>query len=737
MPITRVLDESTGIMHKFDVPEKATPQEIEAFAAESIAASKKTIGEKQASELKLTENQARAAGAVSSIPFGKDIAATVGTAIYGGAAPDVPFWTKQEQAKRFLDEAAKQGLEQQPGSYLTGAVLGGVPVGMAIPSSVYSGPTALTRLVKSGAVGGTIGALLGGGEGVELKERIPNAIQQGTYGTIGGTILSPVIDVIGTGARAVPGLAKRAMSIFSPNKQPMQNVNIAIEPIGQSTGQQIAQNLKDVAPQAPLSQEIIPLTRGQALQGAPGKIGEAQRMQALEYGAQAGMHGPEAQQLALEARQLQSGAAKNVLESTAGGALTDTIAQETAAQLKNRLSQSYNAAKARTTAAYKTVGELSQDQPLQIAGDYVRDNVVGAVKDWARKGSSGRPWDLSRSDMGEAKKLYNQAASMGDMKKISAVNFFRMEDWRGRVSQAISAAPPGSPSKAFLSGMLDRYDRTMGQLPREAIKNGDEAIIKAMETARGARKEQGVLFERSKLVKDVLLNDDMTQEQLGNTLTSLGPKTGVYIRDMLRTTKDPVEKESLRQDLKKAIIGSVYAKALSSEVMQGSTVAGGIEKMISFDKLATNLDKMMKNQTLVKNVLTKEEAATLENARRAATLIKSIPPGSKNYSNTAYTILNALSGFSTVARTANVAGIGLGSAVESVAKSTAVKELKDSLAPVIQGLKDENGVIINLGNKYGRSIIMAEQATGAPVEYVTMPDGKTIPRITVNPIKKP
>ena len=68
----------------------------------------------------------------------------------------------------------------------------------------------------------------------------------------------------------------------------------------------------------------------------------------------------------------------------------------------------------------------------------------------------------------------------------------------------------------------------------------------------------------------------------------------------------------------------------------------------------------------------------------AASLIKSQKPGTKNYSNTAYTLLNAMQRMSPSLTSANILGIGAGSAVKSMAQAGAENELAQSIAPVLR-----------------------------------------------------
>lgn len=704
MPIAKVQGPDNKV-YRFEVPEGATPQEIEAFAQETIG----NAQPEQPAQQTVTPTQAFTAGMVKGIPFGADITSAVAAGLYDGDKPGT-FSEKMQAEKAKFENIARQGAEQHPYLNIAGNLTTGIPAGIALtPAKALQGASVAARAVKGGIAGGAFGALYGAGEGDSLNERAANSIYGGVLGVpigVGGSLLA---DTVGLGYKATRGLAQKAASLFKGAGQPpasavnpavraQQGVAIDVQPAGIGLGD-VQDVLTNATPNAPLSMDTIPLTKGQATQNAS--------LQSLESGAAAGAYGEQAQIQALKARELQAEAARNRLEGVAQTDLLPETAVDTSASLIKTLQGSYAAAKARTNAAYKKVGDLSQDAPLQIAADYVRDAVVPSIKDWARKGSSGRPWDLMSADMANAKRLYDQAAKIGDMKKLTGVNFFRMEDWRGRVSQGIANSKTPA-EKAFLSGLLQRYDTAMGQLPREAIKSGDDAILTAMETARGARKAQGVLFERSKLVKSILENENLTNEQFANTLNSLGDRTGSYVRDILKTAANNPEKQAaLRLQIKQSIMGSILNKSMSAEVSEQALKSGNVQNMISFDKLATNLEKFTKNKTLFNNVIPdKTEQAAVLDILHKSKLIKSAKPGSKNYSNTAYTLLNILSQVSPALKSANVFGVGAGSALKAMGESGAELELNQALAPVLKGVMQEhNGVLTNFSEKYGRQVI--------------------------------
>lgn len=663
----------------------------------------------------LSGAQPYAAGAIMGIPMGADIAGAV--AALGMPQEGQPPWgnfsERQAAAKQFFEQKATQGIEESPAATITGMVGTGLGTALLTPAKLLQGPSVMSRAVKGAGVGAGYGALYGLGEGESLDERMGNAISGAVTGGAFGAIGNTAADIIGAGVRGGRSLAQRAAALSNKIRRPEPNIVV------QGTAEQLAPDLIQGAvqlpvpqPSAPMSMERIPLTKGQATQNA--------KQQSLEFGALGGAYGDEARALAEEARVLQSQSAKDALSGIAGTELTQETASQASSNLVGNLKKAYASSKAKTNAAYKKVGELSQDAPLVIGADYVRDGIVPSLKDWARKGSNGLPWDLGSADMSNAKRLYDQAAQFSDMKKLSGVNFNRMEHWRGRVSQGIANSKTPS-EKAFLGGLLERYDTAMKTLPREAIKSGDENIIKAFENARYARKEQGVLFERSKLVKDVLQNDDLTNEQFANVLTSMGPKSGSYVRDILRTAaNDPTRQQALQGQIKQSILGNILNRSLSAEVKAGGTVEGGIEKIVSFDRLSTELGKLIKNKTLFEKAIPDPvERKTIQEIYNASSLIKSVKPGTKNYSNTAYVLYDFLKTISPSLASANVFGIGAGTSLKAMGQAGAANEVRQSLEPVLKGvLTEHTGAITNFGQKYGRQTMVGAAGTANRIEEI-------------------
>lgn len=640
-------------------------------------------------KMDLSATQAGIAQFVNMVPFGADAFGAMGAAIYGQDDPR-PFSEKKADEKAMIEEAGRQSFVQHPVASTVGAIAGAVAPALMIPAKALQGASVMHRAGKGAMVAGGLGAAHGAGQGNTLDDRVTNAITSGVLSAPFGAGASVSADVVGRAFNAgAPRMGRYANKIYEKTK----------EVLGGSRGQAgqqgsgVVQGTRGVN-NPPTSGQGIPLTQGQLTQSP--------KQQALEYGAQAGIYGDDAQRLALETREIQSEAAKAALGNPSVNASTDM-----AESISQTLKGAYQSAKAKTNAAYRQVGEATQDDPLMVAGTYVRETMFPQMRDWLRKGDNGIGFDLNATGWNEAKRLYQQAETIGSAEKINSINFSRMEFWRAKLSNRI-ANTTDPAEKKFLGGLMERYDAFMKALPREAIKSGDDAIVDMMRSAQGLRREQGVLFEKSRLVKDILQNDSLTYEQLGNTLTSLGPKTGSYVRDVLRTAKDPAVKEGLRADLRQGVMGSVLNRSLSSEI---SASTQGVERMVSFDKLSTNLEKLLKNQSLVNEIIPdKAEQAALFEIYKQVQRIKSVKPGTRNYSNTAYTMLNFLRHVSPAAEKASLPLIGsLGGGLERWGQGGAALEIQQSLAPVLKGVSEEMKTpMVSLGEKYGRQILIGD-----------------------------
>jgi len=622
-------------------------------------------------------------GAARGAPFGTDIQAFV----QGGFSPD-RFPEEKKDVMQQLD-VAREMYPMTTGAGEIGATLG---TAFLTPAKVLQGASMASRAIKAGALGGALGFGYGAQEGDTIGERVGQGIKQGVIDAPMAAGGSVALDVLMGGAKAAAPGVSSAINRFTK--------------FGQTSGNMAEQSLRTGADinQALQQGRQIPLTKGQALQDP--------RMQALEYGSQAGQYGEEAQKIALQGRELQSDAAKQALSRVAGDEITETTSFTAAENILSDLKDAYKKAKQNTSKEYEALGELS-DQPLRIGAEYIKEGIIPSIKQWARKGTSGTGFDLIAPGMENARRLYNQASNFGDFNKITSVNLNKMEQWRGRVSQGIANAKEPS-ERAFLSGMLQRYDDAMSVLPREAIKSGDERILRQLETARGARATQGRLFERNKLVADILEKDSITNEQFANLIFGKGKAINKDAALRLESIQFALKDKSpeVTEQLKKGMYSNILKNSLSSELKTG----GAAEELISFNKLASNLNELVtENPTLFKKLHpTTEERQAVLGLLEDVKKVKSVQPGSKNYSNTAYTLINALREVSPGMSAFNVPLVGSPTSIlKEMAQEGATTELKQSLNEVLKMTLDElNEGAFNFAEKYGRRSISAIAPSG-------------------------
>jgi hypothetical protein len=141
----------------------------------------------------LPQTKAQSAGQgaadIGGMGFADELAAPIGAMISGDPYSDV------------LNEMRSQGAgaqEQNPGSYLTGQVGGGIAQAVAggLPALLRGGQTMLGRVLAGMGVGGASGATHGAGTGTDTQSRLKNAAIEGGIGTaVGGAL-----PAIGAGA---------------------------------------------------------------------------------------------------------------------------------------------------------------------------------------------------------------------------------------------------------------------------------------------------------------------------------------------------------------------------------------------------------------------------------------------------------------------------------------------------------------------------------------------------------
>lgn len=544
----------------------------------------------------------------------------------------------------------------------------GVAPGMQKGITDFAAKGFLPSLATSSGVGALSGGVYGFGEGEGSGKA--RAAQAADMGLLGG-----VFGVAGNMAgRAVGSLTERAMKAYAPKAAEQ----IAAPKVGETISRS-PNPLKVDATITPGA--MIPLTKGQATQNP--------QLQALENMARSGGLDETSQAAMLKSDYAQQDAIRKVAEKAAGGALNE----DGLAQAGNVLKQGYKGIKVQVSKAYENADAL---RTVFVDKKPLAEAFAPRIRDITYK--SG--FDIT--DMTPAtQKLISQVEDIKDP-KVTAVNLEKMAFWRRKLGNQIETSKDAfgkmTPEGAMLSKVAGEYDNFMAKLPEGALKAGDEDVLKTFQNANQMRRKQGVLFERNKVVSNIVKNDELTNEELANMVLTGSPKgqnvnsgAGRDIRAMKRAAGDS------SGELLDGIRRGTFARILKNST-EPTQMAGTNIEMISPAKLVKHLDNILGNKSFMGEVFDEGQRKTIQSLRNDVAKIRSTQPGARNYSNTAYTLMNYLGklplGLSSIKGVAELA-------LKPVAQKSARDTLHKDLASTIGEVQSE---LVGKSKLYGAGI---------------------------------
>ena len=156
------------------------------------------------------------------------------------------------------------------------------------------------------------------------------------------------------------------------------------------------------------------------------------------------------------------------------------------------------------------------------------------------------------------------------------------------------------------------------------------------------RRRMGVLFERDKVVSNIVKNEELTNEELANIVLTgsarsenLNAGVGRTVKAMKRAAGDNAP--ALVDNLRRGTFARLLNKSMTNMQQAGTDV-----QMISPNKMLRELDNLAKNKTFMDEIFDDGQRKTIDALRADLRKIASDQPGARNYSNTAYTVLNAM-----------------------------------------------------------------------------------------------
>ena len=658
MPIYEVQGPDGGI-YEVEGPENATLEDLAAafdglqanleeapiqeFSAETLRGAPLTAAQGLTFGL---ADEAQAALAAPFISLGKTVMGEA-TSIPDAYQAGLEIARQQEQATRDYSPSLATGLEVA--GAMTGAVAG-TPANVAKGIVKYASKGIPQSLAATAGTGAATGGIYGFGIGEGgFEQRAREAVDTGLFGAVAGPV--------GAGfARAVAPLAKPFKSMSERMTQTMQK----------KYGKQLATQA---------NQPLSTLKDGSAVALTKGQASQNPAAQSLEVMAQRGALGDDAQSMALAAQAEQQRQLRGVGEALGAEEFGEEALGEAAGQLRG----AYSSIKNKVNKAYDDARII---QNVYVNKTPVSETLAPQVNAMLREMGADLS-DFSDSGLDVVKQI-TSAPEFKDP-KINGLNLEKMEFWRRRATnRANDAFKRGDNTEGrALKEIVNSYDDFMANLPEHALLSGDEAALEAINKARGLRAEQGRLFERNKVVEDIVKNKDLTNEELANLLLT-GSKRSEKINtssgELLKKMKNAVnDEEQFVNNLKKGVVSRVFDKS------EGATLVDGQLKLEP-NKLYKELSTLTRNKTFMDELFTEQEKNVMTALQEDLRKIRSVQPGADNYSNTAYALIRFFNNLP-------AGGLGLGSAskfiVEGAAEKGAKKELKENLAPVMGELFDE------------------------------------------------
>lgn len=331
---------------------------------------------------------------------------------------------------------------------------------------------------------------------------------------------------------------------------------------------------KNFVPTAKVQEgEIFPKTTGQRSQ-----IADIQR---LETAAEAGHLTPRASEAFAQAKTIQDQEFKRFMGKLAGGEgdINSSI-DNVASIIKTRADDAWQ----RVGDAYKIAREGGG---VKINADDIKQGL------WKSVAGVRREMQADLSQMPQARSTIKRLAkySSGKMNRITSVKLNELENWRTAATTAANNAD--GAEQVLLRRMVRQYDDFMERTAASAADQGDSQAINAFKTAVQSRAEYGRLFEKNKLVNELvegnLSVDDARRKLIGaGTIKSKGSMLNNY-RALKAAAGD--QGEAVADDLRKAFVHDVVKKSY------GTFAPGTQEQMLSPAKLATNLKALFKEQS--------------------------------------------------------------------------------------------------------------------------------------------
>jgi hypothetical protein len=594
-----------------------------------------------------------------------------------------PFEEEYKRAREISLGNLKAQSEENPATSLLANLAGGIALGGAGTGALAKyAPNAATKLQAVAAaapyktaagIGAGTGALYGAGTSdKDLADSGTEAVVGGIAGALAGPAATyvgrNVIAPVYTKVAEKTGLDNIVNKFGRKATTPKNTGTIATAPAtapANTTQQTFAPDL--IKPKG----EYFSKTAGQRTQSPI-----AQR---LENDARAGLVNTNAESAIRNADVVQNREFTGFIDRLAGkmDANTDVNA------LVEGIGSTIKSKAADQKAVVKSAYDLAKEgKGVKIGIEDIRKGLWRGIVDAKKEGA----YDLTQMPKASAvlKRLADYSKNRG-ISKVTSVKLGEMENFRKQISNATNSSQDPTERK-FLGDMLRNYDGFMERTAANAVDIGDAQAINAFKKAVASRREYGQLFEKNKMVEEIVSGnqsvDDTVKALIGTGSIKGKKQMADNLNAIVGASRD--QGDAVKADLRQAFMKKVFEKSTLGTEPNNPNMP-----RLSPAKLKTELENLFVNQSQFSKQLYGDDAhkAALQ-AIKELELISTTQANVKNASGSGELVGRLIKVMGKVPVVGKVAG-PLNSVAESSTKFKNSQEVIKGLSEFGESLKSE------------------------------------------------
>ena len=552
--------------------------------------------------------------------------------------------TKKRLATEFQERPVTSTLSQIGGSVATAlAALKGLQAFNPRMASALQKYTAANPYKAATGTGALSGALYGAGSGNDtLEDRSLEALKGGLIGStlgpastfVGRNLISPLIKGAVDSAKS----AQNALSSLSSKTNKPET-------------------------------DLLSKTEGDFFFKTPGQRTQDPELQRLENDARAGTLTSDAEKVIRDADIKQNREFISYMDKLAQGLDRDEDPNSLIEGVANIISKRAKNAKKEVDNAYEIARE---GKGTKVQSSDIREGL------WKNIASIRRNNVYDVSQMPLAKSVIRRLAKYSKLDQdlpISAVKLGELENWRKQGTNALNSSKDRTEKK-FLGEMIKSYDSFMEKTAEEAVDVGDAEAIQAFKNAVTKRRDYGNLFEKNKIVSEIVNGnktiDDTTKSLMGTGSIKGKTEMANNLNAIIKASGE--EAKNVQKDLAHAFTLKAFNKSITGYEPNNPNMP-----RLSPAKLASELENLFVHQNeFSEKLYGKEAVASAKKAIKELKIISTSQAGVRNPSGSG----EWLGRFLKVPGIKSIPGIGL------VARGIEAQNQHSKGATVINGLKN-------------------------------------------------